>query len=116
MIILKGLYYLGALSDYDCLPHQNIVVKLNNALDKMLAAHEECEFTFVCISIKASIKLLRGSKPLMMATQTHQIQDYGQYFKESFKFWMEQVEKIGSVDESNFMTGAPPLTKILRLN
>lgn len=90
MIILKGLYYLKVFSEFDCLPQQSNVTKLSEGLDRMLSNKEECEFSIVCISIKASINIWKGSKHLTLVNQSHQIQDHGQYFQEKFKFWMKQ--------------------------
>jgi hypothetical protein len=112
IIILKGLYYLKVLSEYNCSDCQGLVTSLSAGLDRLLEAKGETEFAFVCITIKSSIPLFTGQKKLSIAPQSGIIQDHYEYFSEQFKFWIGQHKKFDTLDETNFFQGSPAHSKI----
>ena len=80
MIILKGIYYFKAFSEYNCHEYESLITKLSEGLDKLLKKKGECEFSFVCIAIKASIPMFKGEKKLPKIIHNRHIQDYYNYF------------------------------------
>lgn len=110
-IILKGIYYLKSLSEYNCNGHESMVLKLSEGLDKLLKKKGDCEFGFVCIAIKASIPLLKGQKLLPKIPHNRHVQSYYEYFNESFRFWITQRNKFASIDETNYFKDVPVFLK-----
>lgn len=43
--------------------------------------------------------------------QKSKIQDYGLYFSQSFKFWINQRNNFDKIDETNWFKGVPPFSK-----
>ena len=88
---------------------------LSESLQKLIESKKSCEFSFVCITIKAAIEKLNSKdttqKKLPVIPNSRQIQDYYEYYSENFKFWINQRNKFSTVDESNFMKGCPQFLK-----
>ena len=111
MVILKGLYYLKVLSEYNCQESMEIFGDLSEGLDGLLSKIKTGEFSLVCISIKASIEMTFIEGKLPCGFQKAKIQDYGQYFSQSFKFWISQRNNFDKIDETNWFKSAPTFSK-----
>lgn len=69
------------------------------------------EFTLVSISIKSSIHhrngSVRGNKSMLKGLT---IENYGDYFSQNFRFWIEQRSNLSKIDESNFFKHTSPIS------
>lgn len=67
----------------------------------------------VCITIKSSIRMKgydpKTSKSILKGMA---IDNYGAYFNENFRYWINQRSVFSKLDESNFYKNAPVLAAI----
>lgn len=113
IIILKGLYYLHTLSEHRIMDPSDFT-KLSTSIDKLMESMDQSsEFTLVCITIKSSIRM-RGYDPKTSKSiiKGMTIDNYGAYFNENFRYWINQRAVFSKLDESNFYKNAPVLAAI----
>ena len=118
VIILKGLYYFKCFSELDCENGAQVMSDLSEGLDRLLEKSKAEEFSLVCISIKASaeaeLESNKAREKASVAFQSTKIQDYGEYFCKSFRFWVEQRKNLSKLDETNYLKGCPSFKTKLR--
>ena len=83
-IVLKGLYYLRVLAEYNFNDNNAMIKDLGESLQKMIEPRKSYEFSYVCITIKTAIEKLnstdKSQKKLPVIPNSRQIQDYYEYF------------------------------------
>jgi hypothetical protein len=110
IIVLKGLYYLRTLTELNLIDPSGFG-RLSVAIDKLLDSMDQSsEFALVSIAIKSSISPRSSEmRALKSVVKSMTIDNYGSYFSESFRFWINQRTVLSKLDESNFCKHAPSL-------
>lgn len=97
IIILKGLFYVSLFAEFS---EAEMAEKLSNSLSTLLQRFDSSsEFVLVLISIKCSINLkqCKNAKKLNLSL-LKKISNYQDYFKEGFKYWIEERSRLSQLD------------------